>query len=139
MRDAEGERRREPDRPGDLGHRLRHHLLRRIEVGEDRGGALIIGLADLGRLRAARGPGQQPRAEPFLEPRDAPREDRLGKAHPFGGAAEGAGFDHADEGEDVEQVGRVFHIPQHQDAWRRASDNACRRLDRGSQRLIKGF
>ena len=46
---------------------------RRLELGEDVGGARIIGLADLGRLGAARGAGQQPRAELLLEPRDAAR------------------------------------------------------------------
>jgi hypothetical protein len=44
--------RAEPDRPGDLGHRLGHHLLGRLELGEDVGGALEIGLADVGRLGA---------------------------------------------------------------------------------------
>ena len=105
MRDAEGKRRGKADRPGDLGHRLGDHLLRRLEIGEDRGGALIIGLADVGRLGAARGAGEQARAEPLLEPGDPAREDRLGKAHPFGGAGEGAGLDHPHEGEDVDQVG----------------------------------
>ena len=99
-------RRGQPDRPGDLGHRLGHHLLRRLELGEDVGGARIIGLADVGRLGAARGAGEQPRAELLLEPGDAAGQDRLGQAHPLGGAGEGAGLDHPDEGEDVDQVGR---------------------------------
>ena len=63
----------------------------------------IIGLADVGRLGAARGAGEQPRAELLLEPRDAAGEDRLGQAHPLGGAGEGAGLDHPDEGEDVDR------------------------------------
>ena len=92
MGDAEGERRGQPDRPGDLGHRLGDHLLRRLELGEDVGGAGIIGLADVGRLGAARGAGQQPRAELLLEPGDAAGEDRLGQPHPLGGAGEGAGL-----------------------------------------------
>ena len=104
--DAEGERRGEPDRPGDLGHRLGDHLLRGLELGEDLGGAGIIGLADVGRLGAARGAGQQAGAELLLEPRDPARQHRLGKPHPLGGAGEGAGLDHPDEGEDVDQVGR---------------------------------
>ena len=106
MGDAEGERRGQADRPGDLGHRLGDHLLRRFEIGEDGGGARIIGLADVGRLGAARGAGQQARAELLLEPGDAAREDRLGEPHPLGGAGEGAGLDHPHEGEDVDEVGR---------------------------------
>ena len=111
MGDAEGERRREPDRPGHLGHRFGHHLLRRLEIGKDGGGARIISLADLGGLSAARRPGQQPRAQPFLEPRHPARDDGLRKPHPLGGAGEGAGLDHPHEGEHVEQIGRtMFHV-----------------------------
>ena len=70
----------------------------------------IIGLADVGRLGALRGPGQQPRAELLLEPGDPAGEDRLGQPHPLGRAGEGAGLHHPDEGEDVEQIGRgAFH------------------------------
>ena len=94
------------DRPGDLGDRLGDHLLRGLELGEDVGGTGIIGLADVGRLGAARGAGEQARAELLLEPGDAARQDRLGQAHPFGGAGEGAGFHDPDEGEDVDEVGR---------------------------------
>ena len=79
---------------------------RRLELGEDVGGALIIGLADVGRLGAAGAAGQQPRAELLLEPGDPARQHRLGQAHPLGGAGEGAGLRHPHEGEDVEQVGR---------------------------------
>ena len=92
--------------PGDLGHRLGDHLLRRLEVGEDRGGALVIGLADVGRLGAAGAAGEQARAELLLEPGDAARQDRLGQPHPLGGAGEGAGLDHPHEGEDVDEIGR---------------------------------
>ena len=100
---------------------------RRLELGEDRRGAGIISLADLGRRGAARGAGEQARAQLLLEPRDAARQAGLGQAHALGGAREGAGFRDPDEAEHVDQVGRgAFHISQHHDVDCRSSDNAQR-------------
>ena len=107
MGDAERKRRAEPDRAGDLGDRLGDHLLRGFEVGEDSGGAGIIGLADVGRLGAARGAGQQARAEMLLEPSDAAGQDGLRQAHPFGGAGERTGFGHPHKGENVDEIGEL--------------------------------
>ena len=104
MGDSEGQRRRQPDRPGDLGHRLGHHLLRGLEVGEDAGGALVIGLAD--------SVGCAPRAvrvssrAPSRSSSRATRRQRTGLESPIRSAARAKEpvSTTPDEGEDVEQV-----------------------------------
>ena len=114
MLHSESERRRQPDRTGDLGDRLVDHLLGGIQLGEDQRSALVIGLADIGGLGALGAAGEQAGAELLLEPRDAAAENRLGHPHALRRAREGAGLDHANEGEHVEQVDRgAFHLSQH--------------------------
>jgi len=124
MGDAERERRREPDRAGDLGDRLGDHLLRGFEIGQDGGRPLIIGLPDAGRLGASRGASQEPRAEALLEPGDAAGKDRLRQPDPLGGAGERPGLDDADEGEDVDEVGRTAPPTSHHGTSRARSSGA---------------
>jgi hypothetical protein len=65
-------------------------------------------LAELGEPEPAGRPDHEPFAERLLEERDPPRDRRLRKAEPFGGAAEASPVGHPGEYQEVVRV-QLFH------------------------------
>ena len=73
-------------------------ILQRIEIGDQRAGAVVVGAADLGHLHAARGAVDQAHAEAVLELADVLGYQRLRAAEPFAGVGEALRVHHRDEG-----------------------------------------
>ena len=92
----------------DGAGRLVAKLAQRGELGIDLVEARPDGpqqpLAGLGRRDAARGAGQQPQAEPLLQPADGVAERRLRNAELRRGPGEAALPRHREEGEEIVDV-----------------------------------
>ncbi|KAF1853455.1 hypothetical protein Lal_00013812 [Lupinus albus] len=111
MHDAEADRCVQPQPATRGGMQVGDRLLRLLQIGEDSGAALVIGLAHLGQAELAGGAVQEPRAEPVLQLADAAGDHRLRQVEPVGGGGEALGVHHLDEGEHVVEAihGIVVH------------------------------
>jgi hypothetical protein len=99
----------DPQRVGRAGNPL-DLLDRRVELGEDRPGALGEDLSGLGRHDSAARPQQQVHAELLLELGDRLRERRLRHVEPLGGATEVLLLHHREEVAQMPQLDRADHI-----------------------------
>jgi len=86
-----------------------HRVRRRREYfredsGKPQPGGVEDALAELGEPEPAGRPDHEPLAERLLEERDSPRDRRLRKAEPFGGAAEASPVGHPGEYQEVVRV-----------------------------------
>jgi hypothetical protein len=86
----ERHRRGEADLSARLGQRLAHRRRRLLGLVHHALAALVERLAHLGEAHLARGPAQELRAEPALEPRHLPAHRGVGQAEPRGRRGEAA-------------------------------------------------